>query len=213
MTIAIGNPLGQERTVTSGIVSAVNRTIEETQGGYAIGGAIQTDASINPGNSGGPLLDAQGNVIGVNTAILSPSGVSAGIGFAIPVDLVKLVVPELIARGEYDHPWLGVQMANVTTYQAQQRGLPSAGVLLQPSQPDSPVRQAGLTDQAILTAINGKRVTSSADVISYLELNTRPGETVTLTLISTQGQQRDLPVQLGSRPRVEDVRERQDVFP
>jgi putative serine protease PepD len=207
-TIAIGNPLGQDRTVTTGIISAIGRTIEEQQGGYSIGGAIQTDAAINPGNSGGPLLNSRGSVIGMNTAILSQSGTSSGIGFAVPVNLIKKVAPALIENGKYEHPWLGVSLGDVTTYQAKQNNLPSAGVLIAPSQAsgqDSPALQAGLRDQAILTAINGTAMTSANQVIAFLELKTRPGDTVTLTLIGGNGQKSDLQVKLGARPRVEDI--------
>lgn len=203
-TIAIGNPLGQERTVTNGIVSAVNRTIEEEAGGYAIGGAIQTDAAINPGNSGGPLLDAAGRVIGMNTAILSQSGTSSGIGFAVPVNLIKKIVPVLIAEGEYQHPFLGVQMAEVSTFAAQQQNLPSAGILMRPGGADSPAAQGGLTDAAIVTAINGEELTSTEDVIAYLELNTSPGDTVTLNVVDQDGTRRDVQVTLGARPSVAD---------
>ncbi|MDP9309384.1 MAG: trypsin-like peptidase domain-containing protein [Chloroflexota bacterium] len=204
VTIAIGNPLGQERTVTNGIVSAVNRTIEEEAGGYAIGGAIQTDAAINPGNSGGPLLDAAGRVIGMNTAILSQSGTSSGIGFAVPVNLIKKIVPVLIAEGEYQHPFLGVQMAEVSTFAAQQQNLPSAGILMRPGGADSPAAQGGLTDAAIVTAINGEELTSTEDVIAYLELNTSPGDTVTLNVVDQDGTRRDVQVTLGARPSVAD---------
>ena len=205
ITIAIGNPLGQERTVTNGIVSALRRTIEERPGSYAIGGAIQTDAAINPGNSGGPLLDQGSRVIGMNTAILSQSGTSSGLGFAVPVNLIKKVVPALIQTGSYAHPWLGVDMAEVTTYLAEQNNLPSAGILMQPSRPDSPAAQAGLPERAIVTAINGEELTSTEDVIAYLELNTSPGDTVTLTIAGADGARRDVQVTLGSRPRVADL--------
>jgi 2-alkenal reductase len=207
-TIAIGNPLGQDRTVTTGIISAVGRTIREEQSLYRIGGALQTDAAINPGNSGGPLLDSRGRVLGMNTAILSQSGTSSGIGFAVPINLIKKVAQGLIERGRYDHPWLGVNLADVTTYEAKQNNLPSAGVLIAPSRDagqNSPVFQAGLRGQAILTAINGTPVTSSDQVIAFLELNTSPGDNVTLTIVDGDGQQRDLQVQLGARPRVEDI--------
>jgi len=204
-TIAIGNPMGQDRTVTTGIVSAIGRTINENeneQGGYRIGGAIQTDAAINPGNSGGPLLDWRGRVIGMNTAILSQSGTSSGIGFAVPINLIKKVSDELIAKGNYDHPFLGVGLEDVTTLQAKENNLPSAGVLIQPNGNDSPVAQAGLRRPAILVAINQTPMTSSDDVIAYLELNTKPGDTVTLTLVGDNKQQHDLHVQLGARPTV-----------
>jgi S1-C subfamily serine protease len=106
---AIGHPFGLDRTLTTGIVSALRRVLPSGRG-FAIRGLIQTDAAINPGNSGGPLLDSAGRLIGVNTAIYSPSGSSAGIGFAIPVDTVARVVPQLIAHGRYDPPSLGVQV-------------------------------------------------------------------------------------------------------
>jgi S1-C subfamily serine protease len=202
-TIAIGNPLDQDRTVTTGIISAIGRTITEDQTGYSIGGAIQTDAAINPGNSGGPLLDSRGQVIGMNTAILSQSGTSSGIGFAVPVDLIKKVSAALIERGSYEHPFLGVGLRTVTTLDAELGNLPSAGILIAPSA-QGPVAQAGLRGEAIMTALNGIPMTSEEDVISYLELNTSPGDTVTLTLIGGDGQPQDLEVQLGARPSVED---------
>ena len=204
MTIAIGNPLGQERTVTNGIVSALGRTIQETPRSYAIGGAVQTDAAINPGNSGGPLLDADARVIGMNTAILSQSGTSSGIGFAVPVNLIKKVAPSLIAKGTYDHPWLGVQMREITTFIARRENLPSPGIQIVPSGADSPAARAGVPAGAILTAINGQEVTSTEAVIAYLELNTKPGDTVRLSIVAPNGQRRDVQVTLGSRPRVED---------
>jgi 2-alkenal reductase len=203
--IAIGNPLGQDRTVTTGIVSAIGRTIEEDpRYNYRIGGAIQTDAAINPGNSGGPLLNAAGQVIGMNTAILSQSGTSSGVGFAVPINLIKKVYQALIERGSYEHPYLGVVLGDVTTLDARENNLPSAGVLIQPSDGSGPVAQAGLNDQAILVAINDVPVTSSDEVIAYLELKTLPGDTVKLTLVGLDGQQRELSVQLAARPNVAD---------
>ncbi|HEU4325708.1 MAG TPA: trypsin-like peptidase domain-containing protein [Roseiflexaceae bacterium] len=210
LTVAIGNPLGKDRTVTTGIISAIGRTIDESAEanapGYAIGGAIQTDASINPGNSGGPLLDRQARLIGMNTAILTRSGTSSGIGFAIPVNLIKKVVPALIADGRYDHPYLGVSIGSqpITTYQVRANNLPGTGVVIQPSDRSSPVAQAGITDQVILHAIDGVEVSSSDDVISYLEVNTSPGDTVQLTIFDGDGQQRDVSVELGARPSAED---------
>jgi 2-alkenal reductase len=204
-TIAIGNPLGQDRTVTSGIVSAIGRTIsEDTNTNYRIGGAIQTDAAINPGNSGGPLLNSSGQVIGMNTAILSQSGASSGIGFAVPVNLIKKVSQALIAQGHYDHPYLGVGLKDITTLAARENNLPSAGVLMQPSDANSPVAQAGLRGQGILVAVNGTPVTSSDELISFLELKTKPGDTVTLTVVGSNGQKQDLAVQLAARPNVAD---------
>ncbi len=206
-TIAIGNPLGQDRTVTTGIVSAIGRTIDESDSqsqepSYRIGGALQTDAAINPGNSGGPLLDWAGRVIGMNTAILSRTGTSSGIGFAVPVNLIKKVAEGLVKNGHYDHPYLGVGLEDVTTLQAKENNLPSAGVLIRPSDNNSPVAKAGLRNDAILVAINQVSMTSSDDVIAYLELNTKPGDTVTLTVIGGNNQKQDLHVQLGARPTV-----------
>ena len=204
MTIAIGNPFGQERTVTSGIVSALGRTISEEQSTYAIGGAIQTDAAINPGNSGGPLLDADARVIGMNTAILSQSGTGSGVGFAVPINLIKKVVPALIEQGTYDHPYLGVRMGEVSTFLARERNLPSAGILMSPSGDDSPAGRAGLPEEAIVVAINGEELTSTEDVVTYLELNTAPGDTITLNIVEQGGERRDIAVELGARPRVTD---------
>jgi len=116
--IAIGNPFGLEQTLTTGVVSALGRVIESSDGGF-IGEVIQTDAAINPGNSGGPLIDLQGCVVGVNSQIISPSGASSGIGFAVSSNTVRRVVPALIADGEYPHPWLGVQLLPLTPTIAQ----------------------------------------------------------------------------------------------
>jgi S1-C subfamily serine protease len=113
IVLAIGNPFGLEQTLTMGIVSALGRVIQSPENNRFIGEVIQTDAAINPGNSGGPLLDLQGRVIGVNTQIVSPSGASAGIGFAVSANTVARVVPVLIARGAYPHPWLGVQVVEL----------------------------------------------------------------------------------------------------
>ena len=138
----------------------------------------------------------------MNTAILSQSGTSSGIGFAVPVNLIKKVSAELISTGAYSHPFLGVGLDDVTTLQAKENNLPSAGVLIKPSDNTSPVAQAGLSGTAILVAINQIAMTSSDDVISFLELNTKPGDTVTLTVIGNNKQKQDLQVKLGARPTV-----------
>jgi len=106
LAIAIGNPFGLERTVTKGVVSAVGRTLK-SETGRQIRNVIQTDAAINPGNSGGPLLNSRGEVIGINTAMFTPSGGSVGIGFAVPINTAKALLPQLLARGRASHPWLG----------------------------------------------------------------------------------------------------------
>ncbi|HEM62126.1 MAG TPA: trypsin-like serine protease, partial [Chloroflexi bacterium] len=116
--VALGNPFGLERTLTVGVISSLGRIIESPDGRF-IGEAIQTDAAINPGNSGGPLLDLNGNLIGVNAQIVSPSRASAGIGFAIPSNTVSRVVPALISEGSYPHPWLGVNILEITPQRAE----------------------------------------------------------------------------------------------
>lgn len=113
--LAIGNPFGLGQTLTTGVISALGRVIQSPEDNSFIGEAIQTDAAINPGNSGGPMLDLKGHVIGVNSQIISPSGASAGVGFAVSANTVQRVVPELIARGHYLHPWLGAQMLSLTS--------------------------------------------------------------------------------------------------
>ena len=124
--IAIGNPFGQfERTMTEGIISAINRTIETES--TVLRGVIQTDAAINRGNSGGPLLDSSGRLIGVNSAIYSPTGTSAGVGLAIPVDKVAQVVPVLIEKGRYPHPWLGIEELGYELSPSAGQGVAPAG--------------------------------------------------------------------------------------
>lgn len=184
---AIGNPFGLDHTLTSGIVSALGREITAVTGD-TISDMIQTDAAINPGNSGGPLLDSAGRLIGVNTAIYSPAGVSAGIGFAVPVDKVNMVVPDLIKYGKLLKPGLGVTIAND---QLTQR-LGIEGVLLIKIQPGSAAEQAGLqgTRQIsgqlilgdIIIGINGTAIGSSADLASALQQH-RIGETISLKIV------------------------------
>lgn len=136
---AIGNPFGLDRTMTTGIVSALEREIQSVSG-RTIQGVIQTDAAINPGNSGGPLLDSAGRLIGINTAIYSPTGASAGIGFAVPVDIVNRVVPEIIKFGKVIRPGLGVTIAN----ERIARQLDIEGVLIIDIQPGGAAEEAGL---------------------------------------------------------------------
>ena len=197
--IAIGNPFGRfERTLTVGVISALNRTLK-LEGGRMIRHLIQTDAAINPGNSGGPLLDSHGRVIGVNTAIVSPSRASAGVGFAIPVDTVKRVVPELIAYGRYRHPWLGILGYSITPGFAKRLGLPvEEGILVAKVYRNSPAAKAGirgarkeliignrtvLVGGDIITAIDGHPLKSVDELDAYLEDNTKVGQEVELELI------------------------------
>jgi S1-C subfamily serine protease len=185
---AIGNPFGLDQTLTTGIISALNREIEAvTQ--RPIRGMIQTDAAINPGNSGGPLIDSAGRLIGVNTAIYSPSGASAGIGFAIPVDEVNRVVPSLIRDGKFTRPALGVQVAPLE-FQGKlgvDKGVAVVGVLprsgaaaagIKPFQRD-PGGELVVGD--VIVGVAGKPVTTLDEILDALERH-KPGDTVTLSL-------------------------------
>jgi len=213
--IAIGNPFGLERTVTVGIISSLERTLPRDNSDFQLAEVIQTDAAINPGNSGGPLLDSQGRVIGVNTAIRSTTGANAGIGFAVPVDIVKRVVPELIAHGRYRHPWIGVRGRTITPEMVEAMDLPvETGVLIAQVEPGSPADKAGLRGGGrqvvvsgvpmlaggdIVVAINDKPVKRFDDIINYLASSTSVGDVVTLTIVR-DGRQRQIDVTLEERP-------------
>lgn len=187
---AIGNPFGLDWTLTTGIVSALDRSLTG-ESGALIQHLVQTDAAINPGNSGGPLLDSAGRLIGMNTAIYSPSGASAGVGFAVPVDTVNRVVPELIAKGHYASPSLGVQTDETLSRAiARQLGIQGAAILR--VRPDGPAAKVGLRGARIgrrnaiypgdvIIALNGKTVDSVARLLALLD-DCRPGETVQLTV-------------------------------
>ena len=217
--VAIGNPFGLEQTVTFGVISSLGRVIESPDGRY-IGEAIQTDAAINPGNSGGPLLDLQGRVIGVNAQIISSSRAGVGIGFAIPVNTVKRVVPELISAGRYRHAWMGVRFfpLGLNEQYAKEFGdlgatVPDHGVLIMEVDANSPASQAGLRggDRVVNTQygqialggdsiveIDGTPVANPSELIAYLETNTSPGDTIQVTVIR-DGEQRVIPLTLGER--------------
>jgi S1-C subfamily serine protease len=218
--VAIGNPFGLERTLTVGVVSALGRVIQSPDDSF-IGEIIQTDAAINPGNSGGPLLDLSGRVIGVNTSILSPSDASAGIGFAVPASTVRRVVPELIARGYYPHPWLGVTDWALNPDRVdilRQAGMEVSvdqGLLIVESARGGPADRAGLRGGQqqvrigryilpiggdILTAIDGEPITSDRDLNLYLDTRTEVGQTIQLTIVR-DGQETIVPVTLDERPR------------
>src|ERR687886_1779958 len=144
--IAIGNPFGLSGTITTGIVSAKGRLLPDPDTGFSMPNTIQTDAAINPGNSGGPLLNSQGQVIGMNTAIFSSTGSYSGVGFAIPSNTIAKEVPLLIKNGSYAHPWLGISGGKITPDLTRAMGLPTnyKGVLVASVQPDSPAGKAGL---------------------------------------------------------------------
>ena len=188
---AIGNPFGLDWSLTSGIVSALDRSLGE-ENGASIEHLIQTDAAINPGNSGGPLLDSAGRLIGVNTAIYSPSGSSAGIGFAVPVDTVNRVVPQLIKSGRYTSPALGVEIDEDLNRRLTKL-LDVSGVVVLRVTPNSSAAKAGLTGISIsrsgevvpgdiVTAVDGKPVDSVGKLLSRLD-DYRVGDTVRISVL------------------------------
>jgi len=213
--IAIGNPFGQEWTMTTGIVSAMGRVFPQ-QSGFSIAEIIQTDAAVNPGNSGGPLLDSYGRVIGVTTFINSPVPGSVGVGFAVPINLVKQVVPQLIATGHYAHPWLGITGRTIGQELVDALHLPvTQGVLVEFVDPEGPSIEAGLrggtreveienfpepvkTGGDIITAIDGVPARSMDDIITYLQ-HTVVGQTVDLTILR-DGKEMHVSVILDERP-------------
>jgi 2-alkenal reductase len=217
LTLAIGNPYGQDFTMTSGIVSAVGRTIPSGNSSFSIPEVIQTDAAINPGNSGGPLLNRRGEVIGINAMIISESGSSDGVGFAVPINIAKQVLPTLIAGEDYEYAWLGISGASITGEVAQAMNLPAGaqGVLVISVAQSGPAAEAGLRSSRevltvagreypyggdIITAIQGVAVTDMGDLITYLVENTRPGDQVTFDLLRSGGERGDVSVILGARP-------------
>jgi len=219
--IAIGNPFGLEGTMTVGIVSALGRTLPaqvlESGGRFSNPEIIQTDAAINPGNSGGPLLDVHGRVIGVNTAIRSTTGANTGIGFAVPVNTVKRIVPHLIEEGVYHYPYLGITSNNRFTVAelAGPLGLPvTHGVLVSEVQPGTAAARAGLqggdhevkvmgvtilAGGDIIVAIDGYNLRDFDDLIAYLVRETEVGQKVLLTVIRDE-EELEIPVTLGERP-------------
>lgn len=186
---AIGNPFGLSKTLTSGIVSALGRTLP-VENGREIPGVIQTDAAINPGNSGGPLLDSAGRLIGVNTAILSKSGGSAGVGFAIPVDLVNQIVPQLIERGALPRPGIGIAVADET----MARRLGIRGIAVMGVEPGSPADRVGLKPfdlqqgliGDVIIAVNRQPVANVLELSKALE---KAGVGSTVDLLVLRGEE------------------------
>jgi len=211
---AIGNPFGLSDTITTGVVSALGRELQ-APGGYLIVDIVQVDAAINPGNSGGPLVNLWGQVVGVNTAIISGSGTFAGVGFAVPSDTVKRELLDLIATGGYVHPWVGIAGVDVNLAIAQHMDLGKPeGVLITDVVPGSPADSAGLRGGNTSVVIGGREIRVGGDVIVgvdgvpvrklndlvvYTERNRRPGDHVTLTIIRG-GQQLGVDLTLGERP-------------
>jgi S1-C subfamily serine protease len=230
IAVAIGNPFGLENTMTVGIVSALGRTLPATEGSSTVGGGsysipdiIQTDASINPGNSGGPLVDDQGALIGVNSAIASPVRANSGVGFAIPATIVSQVVPELIKNGKYEHPYLGIGGLSLTPDLAKSMNLAvtQRGALVKEVVANGPADKAGLKGSSktvsidgqdvkvggdLITAIDSSPVKTIEDVIAYLAMHTSVGQKVTLTFLR-DGKEQTADVTLEARPAATDTKQ------
>ncbi len=225
LAVAIGTPFGQQGTMTVGIISALGRllpvdTSDPAAPRYNIPDVIQTDASINPGNSGGVLLNDQGQVVGVTSAIISPAGASAGVGFAIPSAIVQQVIPVLISDGHYDHPYLGISGVSLTPELAEAAGLKAdqMGALIGEVVPDSPADAAHLqgSDRQVevdgrqtvvggdvIIAIDKQPVRNMDDLITYIYRFGKVGEKVSLTILRDEKEQ-TVEVTLQARPQAED---------
>jgi S1-C subfamily serine protease len=214
--IAIGNPFGLSGTLTTGVVSQIGRLLPNDITGYSIANTIQTDAAINPGNSGGPLLNMEGEVVGMNTAIFSNTGVYSGVGFAVPSNMLLKEIPVLMEKGSYVHPWLGFTAGDVSPDIAESLNLPRnfKGAAVISVVENSPADKAGIRGQVvrenfvrneevrtgdIVTKIDNQLVKSMDDVISYLEESKKVGDKLTLT-IYRDGKNMEVPVILEERP-------------
>jgi S1-C subfamily serine protease len=206
--LAIGNPFGLDRTLTTGVISGLERPIR-AQNGRQIEGAIQTDASINPGNSGGPLLDSRGRMIGINSQIESPSGASAGVGFAIPVNIAKRIVPQLLRNGAVLRPNLSIEMRNVSSFGPQAHLPVSDGVVVWYARPGGAAANAGLrglvqTEDGdvelgdIIVSIDGQKVASKDDIYKVLDKH-QIGDTISVEVVR-RGRNMTVPVKLIETP-------------
>jgi S1-C subfamily serine protease len=213
--VAIGNPFGLDRTVTSGIVSALQRQIEAPNG-FAISHVIQTDAAINPGNSGGPLINASGEVIGINAQIATGGGGNGnvGIGFAIPIDTVRAEIEQLKTKGEVEHAFIGISGGTITSELAKAINLPvDEGVIVQSVVKDGPADKAGIEAGGTSATINGEEVRLGGDIITEVDgkklksmeqlveiiQGHKPGDELELTIIR-DGDEKTANVTLGSQP-------------
>ena len=213
--VAIGNPFGLSGSMTSGIVSQMGRLLPQ-ETGYSIPDVIQTDAAINPGNSGGPLINMKGEVVGINTAIQSATGEFSGIGFAVPSNTVKKVVPVLIENGEFKHPWMGISGTDVDPELAKVRELKSSkGFLVVSVIEGSPAELAGLIgvtetkemdgrefalDGDIILSIDGKTVRKISDILVHLQREKSIGDEMVLS-VNRNGEMLELTMVLEERPR------------
>ena len=209
--VAIGNPFGEAGSMSVGIVSGLGRTLSSQRilpsgGTFSIPQVIQTDAAINPGNSGGPLLNLDGEVVGVNSAIQTLTGENSGVGFSIPVNAVKNIAPELIDNGRYTYSYIGISMVptQLTLTQLEELDLPPNGVYITSVEPNTPADEAGLIGVNgpggdYITAVNDEPVSTSDELLSYLVFETQPGDTINLTIIR-DGEEMVVPLTLGERP-------------
>ncbi len=218
LAITIGNPFGQEFSTTTGIVSAIGRTLRAGESLFSLPKVIQTDAPMNPGNSGGPLLDRRGQVIGIDAQIITRSGANTGIGFAIPVNIAKQVVPELISSGTFTYSWLGIRGTDIREETAELMGAPAdtRGALVIALADGGPAQKAGLlgstrsmqTDEGsiryggdVITAVDDNPIGGMNDLIIYLLENTRPGDAVRVSVVRDGGEVTHLWVTLEPRPQ------------
>jgi len=210
--IAIGNPFGLSDTMTTGIISQTGRLLPNQNLGFSIPDVIQTDTAINPGNSGGPLLDIQGKVIGINTAIKTNTGEFSGIGFAIPSSAIKRIIPELIENGKYSHPWLGISGTSLNPDISESLGLERnyKGVFVSSVVKDGPAQKAGLVDGIldknnkvtsgdVIISVDGNTVKRIDDVIFYIEEHKHVGDKMKLT-VNRNGQILEFEPILQERP-------------
>ena len=216
--IAIGNPFGLSGTLTSGVVSQIGRVLPNDITGYSISNVIQTDAAINPGNSGGPLLNTQGEFIGMNTAIFSNTGVYSGVGFAIPSNMVQKVVSALLKNGSYEHPYMGISGITLSPEVSNaSRMNDTKGILVVDITADSPADKAGLRGGDVLSTVDGQDIRLGGDIIvaidnqsmramedllSYLEERKAVGDSIQLSVIR-DGKPQNIDLELGPRPSQE----------
>jgi S1-C subfamily serine protease len=194
---AVGSPRGLTLSVSEGIISQINRIdLNIITGRFWTGGLIQTDAAINPGNSGGPLLNLQGDVVGVNEYGLVDIATGAseqGLNFAIGPATIQRVIPELISQGTYEHPWLGIEVADVTPLFADSVGLSDArGVFIKNVASEGPAEKAGITPFTIIFSVDGNVVRDKSELIDYVENNKLPGDDISLNIITSDGNRSDI---------------------
>ena len=207
--VAIGNPFGEQGSMSLGIVSGLGRSLDSQRqsevGNFQLPQAIQTDTSINPGNSGGPLLNLDGEVVGINSQIRTTTGSNSGVGFAIPVNAVSLIIPSLIQKGSYDYPYIGIAASPLKLEMAQLLGLSQpTGVAVNVVTTGSPAEMAGIRSATgnsadVILKLDGREIKDFNDLNAYLVFHTTVGQTVNFT-IWRNGAEMTIPVTLGKRP-------------